>query len=140
MNEGCVINCAGPLLEEIDQLFEAGVPAWKFGKYQTEGIGHGLAVLEHGKVGEKTMAASWSKALEKLQLQERETSFVAFQSQWWTPLSATDQSQATRLRNPWLPCQPHLLNLGTFKFVLSRLVEYASRWAPLSQRSRNRFP
>ena len=37
----------GRNLEEIDQLFEAGIPAWKFGKYQTEGISHDLAVLEH---------------------------------------------------------------------------------------------
>lgn len=37
----------GRNLEEIDQLFEAGLPAWKFRKYQTEGISHDLAVLEH---------------------------------------------------------------------------------------------
>lgn len=36
-------------MEEIDQLFEANIPAWKFSKYQTGGLTHELAVLENGE-------------------------------------------------------------------------------------------
>lgn len=45
----------GRNLEEIDQLFEAGLPAWKFHKFETEGISHDLAVLDQGKAGQKTL-------------------------------------------------------------------------------------
>lgn len=40
-------------LEEIDQLFEAKIPAWQFGKFQTDGLNHDLAVLEGGKADAK---------------------------------------------------------------------------------------
>ncbi|KAM0210990.1 hypothetical protein ACHAQD_010455 [Fusarium lateritium] len=37
----------GRNLEEIDQLFDANLPAWKFSKFETEGLTHELAVLEN---------------------------------------------------------------------------------------------
>lgn len=40
-------------LEEIDQLFEAKIPAWQFQKFQTDGLSHDLAVLERGKTDAK---------------------------------------------------------------------------------------
>ncbi|KAF4470247.1 sugar transporter [Fusarium albosuccineum] len=44
----------GRNLEEIDQLFEANIPARKFSKYQTGGLTHELAVLENGEtIGKK---------------------------------------------------------------------------------------
>ncbi|RSM08148.1 hypothetical protein CEP52_004872 [Fusarium oligoseptatum] len=46
---------AGRNLEEIDQLFEANIPAWKFNKYQTGGLTHELAVLENGEVPGKKL-------------------------------------------------------------------------------------
>ncbi|RSL88112.1 hypothetical protein CDV31_016123 [Fusarium ambrosium] len=45
----------GRNLEEIDQLFEANIPAWKFNKYQTGGLTHELAVLENGEVPGKKL-------------------------------------------------------------------------------------
>lgn len=36
-------------MEEIDQLFDANLPAWKFSKYETEGLTHELTVLENGQ-------------------------------------------------------------------------------------------
>lgn len=39
----------GRNLEEIDQLFEAKLPAWQFHKFQTDGLSHDLAVLERDK-------------------------------------------------------------------------------------------
>lgn len=41
----------GRNLEEIDQLFEARLPAWQFHKFQTDGLGHDLAVLQRDKTG-----------------------------------------------------------------------------------------
>lgn len=40
-------------LEEIDQLFEAKIPAWQFHRFQTDGLSHDLAVLERGKTDAK---------------------------------------------------------------------------------------
>lgn len=51
----CMPELKGRNLEEIDQLFEAGIPAWKFSKYQTEGLSHDLAVLEHDGAKAKVM-------------------------------------------------------------------------------------
>ncbi|EEU38246.1 uncharacterized protein NECHADRAFT_77023 [Fusarium vanettenii 77-13-4] len=45
----------GRNLEEIDQLFEANIPAWKFNKYQTGGLTHELAVLENGETPGKML-------------------------------------------------------------------------------------
>ena len=45
----------GRNLEEIDQLFEANIPAWKFCKYQTGGLTHELAVLENGETPGKKL-------------------------------------------------------------------------------------
>lgn len=39
----------GRNLEEIDQVFEAEIPAWQFHKFQTDGLSHDLAVLESDK-------------------------------------------------------------------------------------------
>ncbi|KAF5655595.1 sugar transporter [Fusarium sp. NRRL 25303] len=39
----------GRNLEEIDQLFDANLPAWKFSEYETEGLTHELTVLENGQ-------------------------------------------------------------------------------------------
>ncbi|RSL39147.1 hypothetical protein CEP53_014278 [Fusarium sp. AF-6] len=46
---------SGRNLEEIDQLFEADIPAWKFSKYQTGGLTHELAVLENGETPGKKL-------------------------------------------------------------------------------------
>lgn len=43
----------GRNLEEIDQLFEAKLPAWQFHKFQTDGLSHDLAVLERDKTSAK---------------------------------------------------------------------------------------
>lgn len=39
----------GRNLEEIDKIFEAEIPAWQFHKFQTDGLGHDLTVLESDK-------------------------------------------------------------------------------------------
>lgn len=39
----------GRNLEEIDQVFDAEIPAWQFHKFQTDGLSHDLAVLESDK-------------------------------------------------------------------------------------------
>ncbi|KAH8174172.1 sugar transporter domain-containing protein [Sarocladium implicatum] len=44
----------GRNLEEIDQLFEANLPAWKFHKYQTDGLAHELAIREKHEEVDKT--------------------------------------------------------------------------------------
>ncbi|CZR58239.1 uncharacterized protein PAC_08130 [Phialocephala subalpina] len=36
-------------LEEIDQLFEAKLPAWKFGAFETKGMAHEMAMLKNGE-------------------------------------------------------------------------------------------
>ena len=36
----------GRSLEEIDQLFEAKLPAWKFSKFQTDGLAHEVTAQE----------------------------------------------------------------------------------------------
>ncbi|KAI8306944.1 Major facilitator-type transporter ecdD [Colletotrichum sp. SAR11_59] len=46
---------SGRNLEEIDQLFEANIPAWQFHKFQTDGLSHDLAVLEGGKADVKVV-------------------------------------------------------------------------------------
>lgn len=43
----------GRNLEEIDQLFDANLPAWKFSKYETEGLTHELTMLENGEDSKK---------------------------------------------------------------------------------------
>lgn len=43
----------GRNLEEIDQLFEAKMPAWQFSKFQTHGLSHDLAVLERDETDAK---------------------------------------------------------------------------------------
>lgn len=45
----------GRNLEEIDQLFEAKIPAWQFDKFQTYGLSHDLAVLERDKKDAKVI-------------------------------------------------------------------------------------
>lgn len=44
-------------MEEIDQMFDAKIPAWRFGDYETEGLSHDLSVMEHkgGHVDAKTI-------------------------------------------------------------------------------------
>jgi MFS transporter, SP family, sugar:H+ symporter len=39
----------GRNLEEIDQLFDANLPAWKFASYETTGMSHDIATLENNK-------------------------------------------------------------------------------------------
>ena len=36
-------------MEEIDQLFDAKLPAWKFASYETTGMSHDLATFENSK-------------------------------------------------------------------------------------------
>lgn len=38
----------GRSLEEVDELFEAGIKAWKFRDYNTQGAGRLLTVIENG--------------------------------------------------------------------------------------------
>ncbi|KAM5347753.1 hypothetical protein ACJ41O_007577 [Fusarium nematophilum] len=45
----------GRNLEEIDQLFESNLPAWKFSRYQTGGLTHELAALESGQTPQKVV-------------------------------------------------------------------------------------
>ncbi|KAJ0337064.1 hypothetical protein COL922a_007191 [Colletotrichum nupharicola] len=51
----CMPELKGRNLEEIDQLFEANIPAWQFHKFQTDGLSHDLAVLEGGKADAKVV-------------------------------------------------------------------------------------
>ncbi|KAI8180839.1 Major facilitator-type transporter ecdD [Colletotrichum sp. SAR 10_75] len=51
----CMPELKGRNLEEIDQLFEANIPAWQFHKFQTDGLSHDLAVLEGGKADVKVV-------------------------------------------------------------------------------------
>ncbi|CAI4214322.1 unnamed protein product [Parascedosporium putredinis] len=46
----------GRNLEEIDQLFDANIPAWQFGSYETEGLSHDLHAVEQGQVTQKEAA------------------------------------------------------------------------------------
>lgn len=41
----CMPEVKGRTLEEIDQLFEGKVPAWKFSSVQTHGLTHDVAML-----------------------------------------------------------------------------------------------
>ena len=50
---GLVIVCFN--LEEIDQLFEADLPAWKFQKYETGGLTHELAMRENNQTSAKAV-------------------------------------------------------------------------------------
>ena len=45
----------GRNLEEIDQLFEADLPAWKFQKYETGGLTHELAMRENNQTSAKAV-------------------------------------------------------------------------------------
>jgi hypothetical protein len=45
----------GRNLEEIDQLFEANLPAWKFNKYETGGLTHELAIRDNNQMPDKTV-------------------------------------------------------------------------------------
>ncbi|KAI1846019.1 hypothetical protein JX266_007828 [Neoarthrinium moseri] len=45
----------GRSLEEIKQLFENKMPAWRFHKHETEGLSHDLAALESGKATAKQL-------------------------------------------------------------------------------------
>lgn len=45
----------GRNLEEIDQLFEANLPAWRFDKFETDGLSHDVVALELGKVEVKNI-------------------------------------------------------------------------------------
>lgn len=40
-------------LEEIDELFEADIPAWRFKNYQTSGLAGVVRALEQGNGGAK---------------------------------------------------------------------------------------
>ncbi|KAI1266295.1 general substrate transporter [Xylariaceae sp. FL1019] len=55
----------GKALEEIDQLFEAKIPAWRFHKHETTGLSHDVAVLESGKIQDKKL-----EAVEEIELAE----------------------------------------------------------------------
>lgn len=52
----------GRSLEEIDQLFEARIPAWKFRQFETKGMAHDLALVQVGEG--KTNAVSGESAEE----------------------------------------------------------------------------
>ncbi|KAI4602587.1 hypothetical protein KJ359_007803 [Pestalotiopsis sp. 9143b] len=45
----CMPELKGRNLEEIDQLFDANLPAWKFASYETTGMSHDLATFENSK-------------------------------------------------------------------------------------------
>lgn len=49
------MGAQGRNLEEIDKLFEAKLPAWKFHRFQTDGLSHDLAVLERDKTSAKVI-------------------------------------------------------------------------------------
>ena len=54
----------GRNLEEIDQLFEAKLPAWKFHKFKTEGRGHIVAEIEGGIIERKEVDLEQADAVE----------------------------------------------------------------------------
>ncbi|KAH8890198.1 general substrate transporter [Thozetella sp. PMI_491] len=45
----CMPELKGRNLEEIDELFEANLPAWRFHKYETTGLSRELNALENGR-------------------------------------------------------------------------------------------
>lgn len=45
----------GRNLEEIDQLFRAKLPAWRFKGYQCEGLDHEIAMYQTGEMKEKEL-------------------------------------------------------------------------------------
>ena len=51
-------------LEEIDQLFEAKLPAWKFHKFKTEGRGHIVAEIEGGTMERKEVDLEQADVIE----------------------------------------------------------------------------
>lgn len=46
----CMPELKGRNLEEIDQLFDAKIPAWKFGSFETKGLSHEIAMLQAGDI------------------------------------------------------------------------------------------
>lgn len=44
----CLPECGGRSLEELDELFQAGVQAWNFKGHQTTGIGARIAQAHDG--------------------------------------------------------------------------------------------
>lgn len=46
----CMPELKGRNLEEIDQLFDAGLPAWKFSSFESKGLSHDVAVFETKQV------------------------------------------------------------------------------------------
>ncbi|OBT77674.1 hypothetical protein VF21_03693 [Pseudogymnoascus sp. 05NY08] len=45
----CMPELKGRNLEEIDQLFDANIPAWKFSSFETQGMSHDMSLFENQK-------------------------------------------------------------------------------------------
>lgn len=52
----CMPELKGRNLEEIDQLFDAKIPAWKFASFETTGMSHDLAIMETDNDGKAAAA------------------------------------------------------------------------------------
>lgn len=66
----CMPELKGRNLEEIDELFEARIPAWRFKKYETSGISHDVAALQQNPDAAITSKAA---AVELTDLGAQET-------------------------------------------------------------------
>ncbi|TPX19111.1 uncharacterized protein E0L32_011184 [Thyridium curvatum] len=60
----------GRNLEEVDQLFEANIPAWKFTDYETTGLTHDVSAMEQGISPSKIAG---TVELEEIGPQQQET-------------------------------------------------------------------
>lgn len=60
----CMPELKGRNLEEIDQLFEANIPAWKFHKFETTGLSHELTLRENRQTGVKDLEDGIEDATE----------------------------------------------------------------------------
>ncbi|RDL36237.1 Uncharacterized protein BP5553_06849 [Venustampulla echinocandica] len=65
----CMPELKGRNLEEIDQLFEAKIPARKFSSFQTTGMSHDLALFEHSNAKAVAAGLGDSTHLEKAETQ-----------------------------------------------------------------------
>lgn len=63
----------GRNLEEIDQLFDAKVPAWRFSRFETTGPSHDVAVMFSGrqKAEEANISAGLEEHIEDVQVDQK---------------------------------------------------------------------
>ncbi|GJC81843.1 major facilitator-type transporter ecdD [Colletotrichum liriopes] len=70
----CMPELKGRNLEEIDQLFEANIPAWKFASYETTGMSHDFATHENNNnTNIKAGLAEHKEQMEEAEAKETST-------------------------------------------------------------------